>query len=176
MIDNIEIKQATINDIDTLLNLSRQTFFDAFAHLNDAADMESYAANAFTRQKFELELQNPDSGFYFAVVEGAIAGYLKLNHNTAQTDLQDTNALEVERIYILQQYQGRQIGKHLINFAIDTAVNQKLSYIWLGVWEHNNKAISFYKSKGFEQFGSHPFMLGNDEQTDILMRKELNRD
>lgn len=173
MTEKVEIKQVTLSDVDTLLNLSRQTFFDAFAHLNNAADMESYAANAFTRTKFEQELQNPDSRFYFAVIDDTVAGYLKLNHNTAQTELQDPNALEVERIYILQQYQGQQIGKHLINFAIDTAVSQKLSYVWLGVWEHNNKAISFYKSKGFEQFGSHPFMLGEDEQTDILMRKIL---
>ena len=150
MIEKVAIEQVTINDIDTLLNLSRQTFFDAFAHLNNAADMERYAANAFTKERFGKELNHPDSRFYFAVVDGIVAGYLKLNYATAQTELQDPNALEVERIYILQQYQGQQIGKHLINFTIDTAVTQNLGYIWLGVWEHNNKAISFYKSKGFE--------------------------
>ncbi|MFA6246028.1 MAG: GNAT family N-acetyltransferase [Mucilaginibacter sp.] len=170
---SVEIKQVTIADIDTLLNLSRQTFFDAFAHLNNAADMENYAANAFTIQKFEDELSNPDSRFYFAVIDNTIAGYLKLNYKTAQTELRDPNSLEIERIYILQQYQGQQIGKRLIDFAIDTAISRKLSYVWLGVWEHNDKAIKFYKNKGFEQFGSHPFMLGSDEQTDILMKLAL---
>jgi ribosomal protein S18 acetylase RimI-like enzyme len=171
MLHPIEIKQASTGDVATLLALSRKTFFDAFAHLNDAADMEAYASTAFTTRRLEDELRNPGSRFYFAVVDNAIAGYIKLNYNTAQTDLQDPNALEVERIYILQQYQGQQIGKHLLNFAIQTAINANLSYVWLGVWEHNIKAISFYKSKGFEQFGSHPFMLGNDKQTDILLKK-----
>jgi len=170
---SVEIIRVTIADIDSLLNLSRQTFFDAFLHRNTPADMEAYAATAFTIQKFEDELSNPNSEFYFAVIDNTIAGYLKLNYNTAQTELQDPNSLEVERIYILQQYQGQQIGKKLIDFAIDTAISQKLSYGWLGVWEHNTKAISFYKNKGFEQFGSHPFMLGSDEQTDILMKKSL---
>ena len=107
------------------------------------------------------------------MVDNAVTGYIKLNYNSAQTELQDANALEVERIYILQEHQGKQIGKHLLDFAIQTAIDKKMAYIWLGVWEHNNKAISFYKSKGFTQFGSHPFVLGTDEQTDILMRKEL---
>jgi len=170
---SVQIKQVTIADIDTLLNLSRQTFFDAFLHRNTPSDMDAYAATAFTIQKFEDELSNPDSRFYFAVIDNTIAGYLKLNHNTAQTELRDPNSLEVERIYILQQYQGQQIGKKLIDFAIDTAISRKLSYVWLGVWEHNDKAIKFYKNKGFEQFGSHPFMLGSDEQTDILMKLAL---
>ena len=170
---SIEIKKVTITDIDTLLTLSRKTFFDAFLYTNNLVDMEAYASTAFTLQKFEKELSNADSEFYFALIEGNITGYIKLNYNTAQTELQDSAALEIERIYVLNEYQGQQIGKQLINFAIDTAISQNISYVWLGVWEHNTKAISFYKSKGFEQFGTHPFMLGNDEQTDILMKKEL---
>lgn len=170
---SIQITRVNLADAEALLHLSRKTFFDAFAHLNNAADMEAYASKAFTLKRYEKELSNPDSQFYFAVVGNTIAGYIKLNYNTAQTELQDPNALEVERIYILQEYQGKQIGKHLLDFAIQTAIDKKLKYIWLGVWEHNNKAISFYKSKGFTQFGSHPFLLGTDEQTDILMRKEL---
>lgn len=169
----IKIKRVTISDAATLLELSRKTFFDAFLYRNNPADMEAYASTAFTIPKFEQELNNPDSQFYFALISGEIAGYIKLNCNTAQTELQDPNALEVERIYVLQEYQGQQIGKQLIDFAVQTAIDKNLSYTWLGVWEHNTKAINFYKSKGFKQFGSHPFILGNDKQTDILMRKEL---
>jgi ribosomal protein S18 acetylase RimI-like enzyme len=170
---SVEIKKVTIADISILLNLSRKTFFDAFLNTNNPTNMEAYASTAFTQQKFEAELNNADSEFYFALVENNTAGYLKLNYKTAQTELQDPNALEIERIYILQQYQGHQIGKRLIDFAIDTAMGKKLSYVWLGVWEHNTRAISFYKNKGFKQFSSHTFMLGSDKQTDILMRKSL---
>ncbi|QHS57063.1 GNAT family N-acetyltransferase [Mucilaginibacter sp. 14171R-50] len=169
----VEIKRVTIDDIEVLLTLGRKTFFDAFLHRNSREDMDAYASTAFTTSRFEEELNNPDSEFYFAVVDNAIAGYIKLNYPNAQTDLQDPNALEVERIYVLQQYQGQQIGKHLLNFAIQTATDKQFKYVWLGVWEHNTKAIEFYKSKGFTQFGSHPFVLGNDEQTDILMKRPL---
>ncbi|MBD1392170.1 GNAT family N-acetyltransferase [Mucilaginibacter glaciei] len=158
-----------------LLELSRQTFFDAFAHLNSAADMEAYAAKNFTLPKFEAELAHPDSHFFFARIAGEIAGYMKINYQTAQTDIQDANALEVERIYVLHHHQGKQIGKKLIEFAIDETLRKNLTYLCLGVWEHNTNAIRFYENKGFTIFGSHSFMLGEDKQIDLLMRKELNK-
>lgn len=169
----MQIIPVTFNDAAILLELSRKTFYDAFAHLNNAADIDAYAVKAFTLQKFRQELSDPYSYFYFAIVDDNIAGYIKINFNTAQTELQDPDALEVERIYILQQYQGQQLGKQLLSFAINTAVNKNLKYVWLGVWEQNYKAISFYESQGFVIFSSHPFVLGNDKQTDLLMKKEL---
>ncbi|WP_374950669.1 GNAT family N-acetyltransferase [Mucilaginibacter sp.] len=169
----MEIVPVTLADAPLLLSLSHQTFFDAFAHLNNADDMEAYTGKAFVLSRFEEEISNRDSCFYFARVDGEIAGYIKLNFNAAQTELQDPAALEVERIYVLQSQQGKQIGKRLLNFAIDEALRQSLTFVWLGVWEHNTKAIKFYESKGFTIFGNHPFMLGSDRQTDLLMRLEL---
>lgn len=169
----IQITRVENTDAARLLELSRRTFFDAFEHLNAAEDMEAFASKAFTFKTFEQQLNNPDSQFYYAMVDGEPAGYIKLNYRTAQTELQDAKSLEVERIYVLQQYQGQQIGKQLMEFSIQTAVDENLDYIWLGVWEHNAGAIRFYQSKGFEAFGSHGFSLGEDKQTDILMRKEL---
>ncbi|GGH06305.1 GNAT family N-acetyltransferase [Mucilaginibacter phyllosphaerae] len=173
MPNNIQISKVNVKDAATLLELSRTTFFDAFLHQNNPADMEAYAAAAFTLPKIQLELNNPDSEFYFALVGGAVAGYLKLNYNAAQTELKDAHAVEVERIYVLNSFQGQQVGKQLMEFAMQQATSRQLKYIWLGVWEHNTKAIGFYKIKGFGPFGSHNFMLGSDEQTDILMKKEL---
>ncbi len=170
---NIKIQRVTPDQSARLLELSRRTFFDAFAHLNNPADMEAFASKAFTPQSFEEQLANPDSHFFFAMADGEPAGYIKLNYNKAQTEFQHPDALEVERIYVSQEYQGQQIGKQLIDFAIQTAMDAKFSHIWLGVWEHNAGAIRFYESKGFSIFGKHKFMLGNDEQTDLLMKKEL---
>jgi ribosomal protein S18 acetylase RimI-like enzyme len=173
MSNTAKIIKAEIADVGPLLNLSRKTFYEAFLHMNDPLNMDTYASAAFTEQRFKQELNNPDSEFYFAIVEDKLAGYLKINYKNAQTELKDPVALEVERIYVLGQYQGQQIGKQLLSFAVQKAINAKLEYVWLGVWEHNIKAISFYGSKGFEQFGSHSFMLGNDKQTDVLMKKKI---
>lgn len=135
--------------------------------------MEVFASKAFTLQSFDQQLANPDSHFFFAMIDGEPSGYIKLNYHNAQTEFQDADGLEVERIYVSKEYQGQQIGKQLIDFAIQTALDAKCTYLWLGVWEHNTGAIRFYQSNGFEAFSNHKFMLGQDEQTDLLMRKEL---
>lgn len=170
---SITIKQIGLPEVETLLNISRELFFTAFAHLNHPDDMAAYASKAFTIEKLREELINPDSYFYFAYLNNEIAGYLKLNYHTAQTEFQDPEALEIERIYVDSRFQNQQIGKRLVQFAIDKALENKFSYIWLGVWDANDRAIRFYQRHGFEVFSSHEFMLGSDKQTDLLMKKPL---
>ena len=147
------------------------TFFEAFAHLNEPQNMEAYASVQFTSASIAQQLENTGSEFYFAVVDKHVAAYIKLNQGAAQTEFKDLDALEIERIYVSAAYQGRQIGKQLIDFAINLGKLKQLKTIWLGVWEHNKRAIQFYQRHGFEVFNSHQFMLGDDRQVDLLMKK-----
>lgn len=158
---------------EELLSLSRKTFYDAFEHLNNKDDFEAYTSVAFTSDKLLSEIENPHTQFYFALIGNEKVGYIKLNYSSAQTEFRDENAVEIERIYVLADQQGKKIGNQLLDFAINKAKDEKLHYIWLGVWEHNLAAQRFYERNGFKPFGSHKFLVGNDEQTDILMRKEL---
>jgi len=171
--DTITFKKVSLEDTDILLQFSRDVFFTAFAHLNHPEDMELYAAKAFAPEQLKEELANPDSTFYFAYLQDAIAGYIKLNYRSAQTEFQDLDALEIERIYVADAFQNKQIGRQMLDLAINAAIADNLKYIWLGVWEHNIKAIRFYERHGFEAFGSHEFMLGNDPQTDLLLKRIL---
>jgi ribosomal protein S18 acetylase RimI-like enzyme len=167
------INKVTAEDIDTLVFFSRKTFFDAFFHLNKPEDMEAYASVALSYDKLLSEVNNPDSAFYFAQLDDELVGYIKLNYASAQTEFKDKNAIEIERIYVLSSAQGKQIGKQFLDFTETLAKKANLQYIWLGVWDNNHNAIRFYERHGFKAFGSHDFFLGNDQQTDVLMRKEL---
>lgn len=169
----INIQPVRPSEVEELLLLSRKTFYDAFEHQNNKDDFEAYTSVAFTVEKLSGELQNPHSQFYFAIIDDEKVGYMKLNYSSAQTELQDNNAVEVERIYVLASQQGKKIGNQLLDYAIDKAKTEGIYYIWLGVWEHNRAAQRFYERNGFKAFGNHKFWVGKDEQTDILMRKEL---
>ena len=169
----VTIKKVDITEAATLLAYSRKTFYDFFAHLNDPANMEVYSSIAFTEQNMQEQLTDPNSDFYFAMIDDQLAGYLKLNFGDAQTEFKDKNALEIERIYVSGEHHGKKIGKQLLNFAIEIALNKNFDYVWLGVWEHNYKAIGFYEHAGFEAFSSHEFLLGNDRQKDLLMKKKI---
>ena len=101
-------------------------------------------------------------------------GYLKLNEAPAQTDVQDIQSLEIERIYVTKEFQGKRLGGYLMEQAVKVAVQRKKAYVWLGVWEMNERAIHFYKKNGFYRIGTHTFVMGEDEQTDYIMRKDLS--
>ena len=169
----VTIRKVETHELDTLLQHSKKTFYEFFAHLNEPVHFESYVAVAFTPEKMLSELVNPGSEFYFAAIDGNIAGYIKLNVNDAQNEFKGENGIEVERIYVSGEYHGKHIGKQLLNFAVGRCIEMQKDFIWLGVWEHNEKAIGFYRAHGFEFCGNHDFMLGGDKQTDLLMKKSL---
>ena len=169
----MRITSLTINDVSTLRGIARDTFTETFSEANKAEDMDHYLAKNFSEDQLTRELSNPNSFFYAAEVNGHIVGYLKLNTAHAQTEPQAADALEIERIYVLGSYHGNGVGQALYHHAMSVAEDRKASYVWLGVWEHNHRALRFYEKNGFTAFGTHIFQLGNDQQTDILMQKSV---
>lgn len=170
---DIEITETGIQDIAILRRLSIDTFEPAFASGNTRANMDAYMGQAFSEEQLGSELQNPESQWFFAAVDSIPAGYLKLNFGPAQTELQAPNALEIERIYVLPEYYRAGVGQRLLDHALHLARQKGLVYVWLGVWEHNPRAIRFYEKNGFVRFGEHPFTMGDEVQTDWLMRREV---
>ena len=172
---NVTIKQAQITDITQLQAISTLTFVESFEKENSPENMATYLAEHFSTNQLALELSNPNSSFYFAEENEQIVGYLKINVETAQTEKKFQNALEIERIYVKKAVQGKQIGQQLLEKAINIARNKKYAFIWLGVWENNKQAITFYEKNGFEVFDQHLFVLGEDQQRDLLMKRPLTQ-
>lgn len=168
-----EIKKITLSDINELQAIGKQTFFETFSEVNTKSNMAKYLDENFNPDKLRSELLVPDSEFYFASIQNRVIGYLKINFGQAQTELKDPKALEIERIYVLKEFHGKKTGQILYSKALQIATNAKAEYIWLGVWEKNFKAINFYRKNGFAEFSKHIFKLGNDEQTDLMMRLNL---
>ena len=169
----IEMAQST--DVNTIRDLSIATFAETFASLNTEEDMEQCNERHFSTDELQREIDNPDSTFMVAKVDGVPAGYMKVNVGDAQTEEMLGNRMEVQRLYILRQYKRNGLGTRFMHTAFDMARAQGKSVIWLGVWEHNDAAIAFYKRMGFVQFGSHDFVLGEDRQTDLLMEAAVDR-
>ncbi len=171
--EHIEIKKASLHDLEVLRNIGKETFRETFSAENTEEDMQNYLNESFSIEKLETELNNTNSEFYFATFNNNVIGYLKLNYGAAQTEVKDENALEIERIYVLKEFHGKQVGQLLYNKALQIAKHTNINYLWLGVWEKNQRAISFYGKNGFVAFDKHIFKLGNDEQIDIMMKLEL---
>jgi ribosomal protein S18 acetylase RimI-like enzyme len=171
--NSVEIIAVTLNDLAILQKIGMETFYESFSSVNTEENMTQYLAEAYSLEKLTNELNNPHSSFYFAVVNDKIIGYLKINFGESQTELKQDNTLEIERIYVLKDFHGKKIGQLLFEKAMELAHQKKADYVWLGVWEENPRAISFYKKNGFVEFDKHIFKLGDDEQTDIMMKLQL---
>lgn len=169
----IQTIACTEQDWEQLLNISYQTFDETFRPDNTSKNMEAYLSEAFTEEKIKNELNNPESEFHFIYFDDELAGYLKVNTGSAQTEQMGDESLEIERIYVLKIFQKQGIGKQLYNKALTIAKQYNLSKVWLGVWEHNQNAIEFYKKMGFKHISDHSFFMGDDRQTDIIMQKIL---
>lgn len=170
---NLEIIKAMPSDVILLQKISRKTFAETFALQNTTTDMQKYLESNLSTEVLTNEIINPESEFYFVKYKHVAIGYLKINIGNAQTELKFDNAVEIERIYVLKDYQGLKAGNALLNKAIGIARHRNAEWLWLGVWEKNTNAISFYKKYGFVTFDKHIFKLGDDMQTDILMHLKL---
>jgi ribosomal protein S18 acetylase RimI-like enzyme len=167
------IEKVLNKDITVLRELSITTFSETFQDLNTSENMRKYIDDSLSLGKLTEELEHDNSEFYFIHYDGRLAGYLKINIKDAQNELKNENALEIERIYVLKDFHGKGLGLQLLQQAVLMANRLKKDFVWLGVWEKNSKAIRFYRKSGFVDFDQHKFILGEDVQTDIMMKLEL---
>jgi ribosomal protein S18 acetylase RimI-like enzyme len=169
------ISRVEPQELAALRNISTETFTETFAAQNTPENLRNYLETAFSEAQLSSELSNPLCDFRFVRHAGTIAGYIKLNRASAQTEAIAFKGVEIHRIYVRRAFQGKQIGQLLLDFAVEQAHLEKADFLWLGVWEKNEKAIAFYRKNGFETFDQHAFLLGDDLQTDLLMRKQLGK-
>lgn len=167
------IKPITTSDVEKLQKVSRETFKATFDPYTAPNDMVRFLEEDYETVKLVKEIENPNSRFYFLMVQNEIAGYLKINVGDAQTEHLRENALEVERIYLRSSFQHRGLGNVLLDFAEKTAREEGKDYMWLGVYEKNVPAQHFYKRHGFSKVSQHTFQVGSDPQTDWLLVKKL---
>jgi diamine N-acetyltransferase len=168
--DQFIIRPIKPEEVDALRELAIRIFYEAFAHVNSPENIKDYTDKAYAYDQLRTELEDPRSEHYFLCYGDLNIGFIKLNLPGAQSDLNEPDTLELQRIYVDMAYQNRGLGKLLLDKAKECAAAHQVKFLWLAVWEHNPDAIRFYERHGFVKFGAHPFVMGDDEQTDIMMK------
>lgn len=188
--DPLSLIPVSEEELEELRELSIHTFTAAFGPQNDPRDFKNYLQKAFSREQLNKELRQEGTAFYFlrntATVSSNSApteeskqiasttlGYLKLNTGEAQSEPLGEEGMEVERIYVRDGYQGKGLGQWMIEGTREMARKAGKSFLWLGVWQENTRAVAFYQRMGFVIFGEHPYYIGSDRQMDWLMRLDL---
>lgn len=166
----ITIRYATPADAELIADMSRISFYETFAKDNTKEDMDIFMSEQFGKEELMQEVLNAEGIFMIACDVEEPVGYARLR---VKNNLAHEQAIEIARIYALHKAIGKGVGKALMQECINKANQLQMKYIWLGVWEKNERAIGFYQRWGFEKFSEHQFLLGTDLQTDWLMKKLL---
>jgi ribosomal protein S18 acetylase RimI-like enzyme len=167
------IRNGSMSDLELLIRLGIDTFNETFAHLNKPEDMESYLTAAFNADQIASEIHDPQSTFLIAESDGKAAGYAKLHRGTAPDCVTGPAPIELARLYVVGDMHGKGVAGALMTEMLARSANEGFKTIWLGVWEHNERAKAFYRKWNFRKVGSHIFVLGSDAQTDDLMERTI---
>jgi diamine N-acetyltransferase len=170
----VAIRQATVQDAELLARLGTALFLQTFAHQNTPEDMAAYLASAFSPVLQAAELDQPGTLFLIASVGDVPAGYAHLAVTEPVECVDALKPVELVRFYVDAAWHGQGLSHTLMEDLLDRAAAQGHDRLWLGVWEKNARAISFYRKHGFEVVGSKDFLLGADLQTDLVMVRGLS--
>jgi ribosomal protein S18 acetylase RimI-like enzyme len=170
----IRILTANHAHAELLSNLGAETFYEWFTEGNNPEDVQQYVREAFSLSQIKRELDEPGTVFMLAQEGDQVAGYMKLRISD-EVSFPGKRCLELHRLYITRGFIRKKVGSIFMEQAIGYAQANGFDILWLGVWEKNERALAFYKKWGFEQFSAHTFMLGNDAQTDLMMKLEVKR-
>lgn len=172
--DSIIVRAVYPEEYKLLAKLGRETFYETWKDYNTEADMQLYLKEAFSEEKIKIDLLNDGiNTFLFALENNIPVAYAKLRNDRTYSEFEGTKTLEMERIYVRKEYQGKSPGRLLMDESIKIAKNNHCEWIWLGVNIDNHRAIAFYKRYGFEIFGTKMFKLGDAEDQDYLMKRKL---
>jgi ribosomal protein S18 acetylase RimI-like enzyme len=168
------VRKAKAKEAGLVADISRETFHESFASVNTKENMDKFMNEQFTREKLMAETKDPGNIFLLAFMDKDPVGYCKIRDWAGPNSQEDANSMEIARIYVVQKKIRCGIGKLLMHECVKIARQKGRRVIWLGVWERNTRAIEFYTKWGFKKFSEHIFMLGDEQQTDWLMKKFLD--
>lgn len=170
----ISIEEIHYADLPQLRDLCISTFNDSFQSIG--RDFTTYTEENFNYGKLAREMINPDSHFYFIYYNHNLAGYLKLNSDSAQSKDMGSNTLEIDRIYLRQYFEYMGLESNLIEFSFDKAKELKKDTVWSRIWEHDEPVIQSYKEFGFKTIDSQDFKIGDHLEKDLVMQVKVSEE
>ena len=168
-LQGVRIRRGVPGDAARLAEFGMRTFEESFAAQNDPQAITDYISENYNAARQTEELNSQDVITLLAELDGALVGYAQVRRNFPPSYYNLPDPLELHRIYVDSPYHGSGLAHSLMAEVLRAAGELSGRTLWLSVWEHNPRAISFYAKSGFVDIGSKDFWLGSERQTDRVM-------
>ena len=165
------IRKANRSDAERLSQLAERIFRDTFSAVNAAEDIDLHCRNSYSEAIQAAEIANPNMLTLLSEEGGKLAGYAQLRWAEAPDCVVADRPGEIQRLYVASDWHGKGIAQDLMDACIEEMKSRGSDVVWLGVWERNPRAISFYRKFGFVEVGDHIFPVGRDPQRDVVMAR-----
>ena len=170
---NLTIRQATIADLHLISVLAITTHYEAYFELDPSPDLADYCVNFFNLETVKNELENPKLTFLIVEFNGNAVGFAQLREGKKIACMEGKNAIEIQRIYVIEKMKGKRIGQALIEKCLEIGKEKSYETLWLGVWDKNIKAQKFYEKIGMKNVGLTDFSDGKNEFINLVFAKNI---
>jgi ribosomal protein S18 acetylase RimI-like enzyme len=167
---DVSIRKATPADVALLSSLSIVTFFEAYFEQDDPHDLSNYLNESFSVEAIAADIASAACSFFIAFRGGKAVGYAKLRDEDPHESVTSRNAIELQRIYLVERVWGKGIGDLLLDHCLAEATAMGKDVLWLGVWEENHRGLSFYTKHGFERVGTLTFPYADSVGINAVMQ------
>jgi ribosomal protein S18 acetylase RimI-like enzyme len=155
----IQIIKATIEHSELIAELGKQSFLESHGHCASMEDVNSFISKTYHKKAIFKEFENPKVQYHIIYFNYKVAGFSKIELNTANKNINDLNVTKLDRLYLLKEYYSQNLGSKLFDFNIQLSKKYNQKGIWLAVWVENQRAIKFYNLKGFKIVGEYNFKI-----------------
>ena len=171
--ESIRIRRGVESDAAVVAEFAARTFAETFGADNRAEDLRAHLESAYGISQQAQELNDPSVATLLVHRERTLVAYAQVRRKSPPACLMCDRPIELYRFYVDQSAHGSGIAQQLMAAARAAAREFGGQHLWLGVWERNPRALSFYRKEGFVDVGSHDFYVGPDRQTDRLLVASL---
>jgi ribosomal protein S18 acetylase RimI-like enzyme len=170
----LKIRRASVDDAHELSVFAARTFRQTFGAANDPERIDQYCRETYNEAAQLQEIASLDSVTLLCEQQSELVGFAQLRWSGAPACVTHHPAAEIQRFYLDGRLHGQGVASSLMRTCFFELAQRGFASAWLGVWEHNPRAIAFYRKHGFAEVGAHSFDLGGDLQRDIVMFKSLD--
>jgi diamine N-acetyltransferase len=170
---NLSIRFATIKDVNLISVLGITANYEAYFEFDPSHEIADYCLSSFNIEAVKNELENPQLIYLIVEYNGNAVGFALIREGKKIKCLADKNAIEIQRIYVIEPMKGKGIGKALMEKCCEIGREKEYETIWLGVWDKNIAAQKFYEKLGMKNIGLTDFSDGKNEFINFVFAKEI---
>ncbi|MEM7166075.1 MAG: GNAT family N-acetyltransferase [Planctomycetota bacterium] len=168
----MEVRRATLTDVNNVAALAIQVWLDTYAPLGVRSTMSDYVFSELSPERFQFFVHSPTHALLVAAEKAHIVGLAVVSRNST-CPVDTTPRPELDKLYVQPALQRRGVGRQLLRAAEAECVTWSLPALWLAVWEHNQRAIDFYEGCGYAAIGAAEIHLGPEKHRNLVYQKSL---